>query len=222
MTKADLAIIKRALLMVAIEENKAIDRLIAAAPTPPDSLCRRCDTRAKEIIREQKTAFPTRKVIAVLIAATLIISMLGVIVYAARDKIGGFFVDVYEKFVELTTGDEQVTGVSPSDVLIEYIPEGYVKANQNLGIASGQIDWKKGTSGITLQITVSTNISNIVDNENSGLSAIEVGELTVFRTEKYGQIGARWTDGKIVYMLSATGVDWDEMVKIIEGIKIKE
>ena len=56
MTKADLAIIKRALLMVAIEENKAIDRLIAAAPTPPDSLCRRCDTRAKEIIREQKTA----------------------------------------------------------------------------------------------------------------------------------------------------------------------
>ena len=222
MTKADLAIIKRALLMVAIEENKAIDRVIAAAPTPPDSLCRRCDARAKEIIREQKTAFPTRKVIAVLIAATLIISMLGVIVYAARDKIGGFFVDVYEKFVELTTGGTDDTYVSPSNVLIEYIPDGFTPTNQSVTALSGTYDWEREGNFISIFFVINSNGSHSIDNENSNLSSIKVGDLTVFRTEKHGQFDAIWTDGIMVYTLSATGVEWDEMVKIIEGIKIKE
>lgn len=222
MTKADLAIIKRALLMVAIEENKAIDRLIAAAPTPPDSLCRRCDTRAKEIIREQKTAFPTRKVIAVLIAATLIISMLGVFVYAARDKIGGFFVDVYEKFVELTTGDTDDPYVSPSNVLIGYIPDGFTPTNQSVTALSGTYDWEREGNFISIFFVINSNGSHSIDNENSNLSSIKVGDLTVFRTEKHGQFDAIWTDEIMVYTLSATGVDWDEMVKIIEGIKIKE
>ena len=49
-----------------------------------------------------------------------------------------------------------------------------------------------------------------------------MNDFTVFRTEKHGEIDARWTDEKMVYTLSATGVEWDEMVKIIEGIKIEE
>ena len=51
---------------------------------------------------------------------------------------------------------------------------------------------------------------------------VDVGAYTVFKTEKHGYISATWTDEKMVYILSATGVEWDEMVKIIEGIKVEE
>lgn len=153
----------------------------------------------------------------------MIISLLALVTYAARDKIGGFFVDFFDKYLELSTDEHNGTHISPSDVSITYLPEGYNETRKKLGIASALYEWKNNDNIITLQFRpYSINGSHAVDTENSENTIVEVGDLTVFRTEKYGQISATWTDEKMVYILSATGVEWDEMVKIIEGIKVEE
>lgn len=223
MTAENLKLIKDALYIIAREENEAIEIAIASSPKPPESLYQRCDEKAREIIDEQKKSLPARKILTVLIAATLIISLLALVTYATRDKIGGFFIDFFDKYLELSTDEHNGTHTSPSDVSITYLPEGYNETRKKLGIASALYEWKNNDNIITLQFRpYSINGSHAVDTENSENTIVEVGDLTVFRTEKYGQISATWTDEKMVYILSATGVEWDEMVKIIEGIKVEE
>jgi hypothetical protein len=222
MTAENLKLIKDALYIIAREENEVIERAIASSPKPPESLYQRCDEKAREIIDEQKKSLPARKILTVLIAATLIISLFAVVTYAARDKIGGFFVDFFEKYAELTSENTGDNNYSPSDVSITYLPEGYNETRKKLGIASALYEWKNNDNTISLQFGTFSDGSQAVDTENSENTIVEVGDLTVFRTEKYGQISATWTDEKMVYILSATGVEWDEMVKIIEGIKVEE
>ncbi|MBQ7344096.1 MAG: DUF4367 domain-containing protein [Clostridia bacterium] len=222
MTKDELKLIKDAFKLVLTEENKATDKVIASSPVPSERIYRRCDEKAKEIIDEQKKSLPARKLLTVLIAATLIISLFAVVAYAARDKIGGFFVDFFEKYAELTSENNNENNYSPSDVSITYLPEDYNETRKNIGIASALYEWKNSEKIITLQFRIFSDGSQAVDTENSNYTTIEVGDLTVFKAEKYGDISATWTDEKMVYTLSATGVEWDEMVKIIEGIKIEE
>ena len=223
MTAENLKLIKDALYIIAHEENEAIEIAIASSPKPPESLYQRCDEKAREIIDDQKKILPTRKILTVLIAATLIISLFAVVAYAARDKIGGFFVDFFEKYAKLTSENTEDNNYTPSDVSIMYLPEGYNETRKNIGIASALYEWKNNDNIITLQFRpYSKNGSHAIDIEDSNYTTIEVNDFTVFRTEKHGEIDARWTDKKMVYILSATGVEWDEMVKIIEGIKIEE
>ena len=221
MTAENLKLIKDALYIIAREENEAIEIAIASSPKPPESLYQRCDEKAREIIEERK-ALPFKKAITILIAATLIISLLALVTYAARDKIGGFFVDFFEKYVKLSTEHTDPPTASPSDVSVTYIPDAFEETRRDIGARTSVFEWKNNNYFLTLQITCSTNGSYTFDNENSDYTLIELKELSLHRTEKYGQTTVRWTDEKMVYTLSATGVTWDEMVKIIEGIKVEE
>ncbi len=217
-----MTLIKEALYAFAAEENAQIERAIESGPKPPESLYSSCREIAEKIATEKKKVLPFRKAIAVLVAATLIISLLTVVVYAARNKIGGFFIDFFEKYAELTSENTEDNNYTPSDVSITYLPEDYNETRKNIGITGALYEWKNSEKIITLQFRIFSDGSQAVDTENSENTIVEVGDLTVFRTEKYGQISATWTDEKMVYILSATGVEWDEMVKIIEGIKIEE
>ena len=217
-----MTLIKEALYAFAAEENAQIERAIESGPKPPESLYLSCREIAEKIATEKKKALPFKKTIAVLIAATLIISLFAVVAYAARDKIGGFFVDFFEKYAELSTDTPEKANISPSNVLIEYIPDGFTEVSKKIGNTVGAFDWKSMDGYISLHFKLVSNGSHAIDNENTDFTAVGIGDLTVFRTEKYGQINATWTDEKMVYTLSATGVTWDEIVKIIEGIKVEE
>jgi len=222
MTAENLKLIKDALYIIAREENEAIERVIASSPKPPESLYQRCDEMVDELLKKQKRCLPIKKAITILIASAILISVFAITAYALRNKIGGFFVDFFKKYAELTSENTGDNNYSPSDVSITYLPEDYNETRKNIGIASALHEWKNSDKTITLQISTFTNGSHAIDIENSNYTTIEVGDLTVFRTEKYGEIDARWTDEKMVYILSATGIEWDEIVKIIEGIKIEE
>ena len=222
MTKEDSKLIKDAFRLVLTEETTAIDETIASSPIPSENLYQRCDEKAREIIDDQKKILPTRKILTILIAATLIISLFAVVAYAARDKIGGFFVDFFEKYAKLSTDEIDKTQTKLSDISITYIPSGYIKSREKLLNSSSLYEWSKNDNLISLHIAPLNNTSHTIDTENSNYITTEVGDLTVFRTEKHGDISATWTDEKMVYTLSSTSVEWDEMVKIIEGIKVEE
>ena len=216
------AMFKEALKIVALDEDKALSRLSDNSHAPSNSFYTKCDEKALEIINKQQVSLPTKKVITILIAATLIISLLAVVTYATRDKIGGFFYEFFEQFVELTPEENLDNPFSPSNVSISYIPDGFNETRREIGVASGLYEWTNGDSVITLQFTKATKGSVALDTEDSNYLIINVGEITVHQTEKLGQLNATWTDDKMIYSLACSGVEWDEMVKIIEGIKIGE
>ncbi len=222
MTAENLKLIKDALYIIAREENEAIERAIASSPKPPESLYQRCDEMVDELLKKQKRSLPIKKAITILIASAILVSVFAITAYALRDKIGGFFVDFFEKYAELSTDTPEKANISPSNVLIEYIPDGFTEVSKKIGNTVGAFDWKSMDGYISLHFKLVSNGSHAIDNENTDFTAVGIGDLTVFRTEKYGQINATWTDEKMVYTLSATGVTWDEIVKIIEGIKVEE
>ena len=222
MTAENLKLIKDALYIIAREENEAIERAIASSPKPPESLYQRCDEMVDELLKKQKRCLPIKKAITILIASAILVSVFAITAYALRDKIGGFFVDFFEKYAELSTDTPEKANISPSNVLIEYIPDGFTEVSKKIGNTVGAFDWKSMDGYISLHFKLVSNGSHAIDNENTDFTAVGIGDLTVFRTEKYGQINATWTDEKMVYTLSATGVTWDEIVKIIEGIKVEE
>jgi hypothetical protein len=222
MTAENLKLIKDALYIIAREENEAIERVIASSPKPSESLYRRCDEMVDELLKKQKRCLPIKKAITILIASAIIISMFAITAYALRDKIGGFFVDIYEKYVELSTDKTEASDLFPKDIMIGYIPDDFIETRQLLNDCSGTFDWENGTQYISLYFRLNSNGIHMTDNECSDFTTVEVGDVTVFRTRVNSQINATWTDGEMIYTLSATGIEWDEMVKIIEGIKIEE
>ena len=222
MTAENLKLIKDALYVIAREENEAIERAIANSPKPPESLYKKCDEMVDELLKKQKRHLPIKKAITILIASAILISVFAITAFALRDKIGGFFIDFFDRYVKLSHDHTDSPTVLPSDVSVTYIPETFEETVRDIGHRSGVIEWKDNNSTITLQITCLTNGSFTFDNENSNYTLIELGELSLHRTEKYGQTNVTWTDEKMVYTLATTGVEWDEMVKIIEGIKIEK
>ena len=222
MTAENLKIIKDALYIIAREENEAIERAIASSPKPPESLYQRCDEMVDELLKKQKRCLPIKKAITILIASAILISVFAITAYALRDKIGGFFVDFFEKYAKLSTDEIDNTPISLSDISITYVPQGFIKNREKILASSALYEWSKNDYLISIHAAHIKNTSHSIDIEDSNYITVTVGDLTVFRTDKYGQIGVTWTDGKIIYTLTATGVEWDEMVKIIEGIKVEE
>ena len=220
MNNEKLVTIKEALRIVALEEITAIDRIIANAPNPPDEVYIRCDERAQEIINKQKKSMPLRKAISILVAATLIISLLAVVAYATKNKIGGFFVDFFEKYAELTPDDNLGNTINPSDVSISYIPDGFTETRCKIGIAGGLYEWEKGDYIITFQFSVVAKGSIAIDTENSNYTVIDIDGIIIHKREKFGQINVTWTDEKMVYSLACRGVEWDEIVDIVKGVKL--
>ena len=108
MTAENLKLIKDALYFIAKEENEAIERAIANSPKPPESLYQRCDEMVDELLKKQKRCLPIKKAITILIASAILISVFAITAYALRDKIGGFFVDFFEKYFGISIDIENL------------------------------------------------------------------------------------------------------------------
>ena len=216
------AMFKEALKIVALDEDKALSRISDNSHAPSNSFYTKCDEKALEIINKQQVSLPTKKVLTILIAATLIISLLAVVTYATRDKMGGFFYEFFNKYVKLTPEENLENRIDSSKVSISYLPNGFEETRRKLSIAGGLYEWKSGDSVIKLMFNIVTKGSYAIDTEDSNYVIIEIDGIQLHKRERLGQTTVTWTDEKIVYTLSTYGLEWDEMVKIIEGIKIGE
>ena len=81
---------------------------------------------------------------------------------------------------------------------------------------------EKDSASIYFRARAQGNTILNIDTENSSYTTIQINDMVIHRTEKYGQIDARWTDGEIVYMLTSSGLEWEEMVRIIEGVAYQD
>ena len=224
MKKNDIAIIKAALDRSLMREDAAIVQSIDSLESPSDEFFARLDKAAEDIIEKRKKTISFKKIISAIAIAALLVSITAFSVAASREKIKGFFVEFFDGFAKLTPEDDVSANndVNIANVSIGYIPEGFVDSRSTVGYFSATYEWTFEDKVITLSYNESINNSNLLDTDDSSATEVIVGEKAVWRTERFGQVSATWTDGKVVYILATTGVEWEEMVKIIEGISYKE
>ena len=125
-------IIKEALSRYSRYETDEICKRLQAVESMPDSLKVRLDKKISELLARVNKNFSFKKVITILIAATLIISCLSVVAYAVNEriKIGGFFVEWFEGHVRFNEDTETENNVSLENVKINYIPEGFTLSEE--------------------------------------------------------------------------------------------
>ena len=223
MKKNDIAIIKAALDRSLMREDAAIVQSIDSLESPSDEFFARLDKAAEDIIEKRKKTISFKKIISAIAIAALLVSITAFSVAASREKIKGFFVEFFDGFAKLTPDDVDADNdVNIANVSIEYIPEGFIDSRVNIANRSAYYEWSLGDKLITLSFVTYSNGSAFLNTDDSSATEVIVGDKAVWRTERFEQVSVTWTDGKVVYTLATTGLEWEEMVKIIEGISYKE
>lgn len=221
MKKEDIKIIKQALSIVLERDEAETSKRMLFAKRPSEQFFTELDKRVQRTRDTLDKRISVRAAIAVIIAAALILSAMSVTAYAFREEIKGAIFEFFEDRAKKTYETEPENKADMRDVHIEYIPEGFTQTRKRVDEIDALYEWKRGEEIITLGfIGVSVNGSYTIDTENSNFTFIELNGITMNRTEKYGQVNLNWDDGRINYVLGYSSViEWDEIVKIIEGIK---
>lgn len=217
----DITLIKESLCRYSLLEAEATHRALQSLDPPSPEFFTELDRRVAEIKKVEGGTLTFKKAITALIAATLIIAVLAVTAYAISEKIniGGFFVEWFEDHLKLSTADELDESISAENVVIGYLPHDFTVLINDISKQEGFCKWEHGDSNILLEFFIAdANDDYFLSNENNHCMVLTIGEKVVYRTEYPTQVSVLWSDEKMVYYLSCVNLEWDEMVKIIEGI----
>ena len=218
-------LIRSALVYSLLREDDETEELLATAESPSADLYKKLDDDIKTMRERHHTSFGLKKVIAIIAAALLIFGLAGISVSAIRERIKGLIIEHFDGYAHLSTDDTENQNASARNVSVNYIPEGFEQIKNEYGPFDIFVclEWKKAEKNISLfcDIKSSNRFSN-VDTDNSAFRVEAIGDVSVYITEKYGCTTLRWTDDIMVYTLGTTGIEWDEIVRIFEGIKYEE
>ena len=213
-------LIREALSMMLLAEDKEMEKFISKIEDPSPEAKQKMDETFRKIIKKEKT-ISLKKTIAILIAATFLISIFSITAFAG-EKIKDFFVEIFDDHLHFTHEEKTEDDIDVKNVVITYIPEKFENTSTVISDSSASYTWTNDESIVYVTLRRLKNGLLDFDVENANYTTITFENFVVHRTEKYGQITAVWTDGSIVYLITCTGVEWEEMVKIIEGIEYRE
>ena len=221
----DTALIKEVLSRYNCMEAEAMHRVLQNIAPPSDEFFDELDKRVADIKEIKGRAITLKKALTVLIAATMIIAILAVSVYAVSERlnIGGFFVEWFEGYSKMSPSNQLDDSISAENVVIDYLPEDCTVLTYDISKEDGFCRWLLDDGSILLNfMSAEANADYFFNTENNEFTVITIGEKVVYRTKYPTQVNALWSDGKMVYYLSCVNLSWDEMVKIIEGISYIE
>ena len=218
-------LIRSALVYSLLREDDETEELLATAESPSADLYKKLDDDIKTMRERHHTSFGFKKVIAIIAAALLIFGLAGISVSAIRERIKGFIIEHFDGYAHLTTDETETQDASARNVSVNYIPEGFEQIKNEYGPFDIFVclEWKKAEKNIRLYCDIKTSqgFTNL-NTENSAFREEAIGDVSVYITEKYGHTTLTWTDDIMVYTLDSTGIEWDEIVRIFEGIKYEE
>jgi uncharacterized lipoprotein YehR (DUF1307 family) len=220
MKNENMEVIVAALDRSLIRETARISEYIDKLQSPSDEFFAKLDERFNKIKDGVKKQTSFKKIIVAVIAATLAFALLACASVAYKEEIKDFFIEIFDNHSKLT--DKNVTDVVLSNVSVSYIPSGFIESNKKIDSVSVMYEWKKDSASIFFRARAQGNTILNIDTENSSYTTIQINDMVIHRTEKYDQIDARWTDGEIVYILTSSGLEWEEMVRIIEGVAYQD
>ena len=107
---------------------------------------------------------------------------------------------------------------------LEYIPDGYVLKNADMGKRTGNVIYCKGTAQLNFNYITANGTDTLINNEYCDLSHVELKDGTV--CDLYKNVSGEY-DSKLIWQkenftctLYVFCIDEKELVQIAEGIKI--
>ena len=204
-----------------VYENLHLDTLEEVIPST------RYRKRMERLIKRQKQLYwkcvnTVGKRVAVFAVAIALIFALSMSVYAVREPVVEFFVNVYEKFVEFFY-DEDDIAKAPDTIetvySLGYVPEGYELENYEIGKYSTKFVFKNH-NGDKISFSQNLMISlSCLDNENSNFEVLLINGKQVAYTQKANIMSYMWNaNGYTFSLYLPREILQEDIVEIITNI----
>lgn len=171
-----------------------------------------------KIEKHKKLSPKTRRIIAILVAAALILTSCGIIF---RDEMRMIFKEFY---VSVVSSENDVKGQLIEEIYEpSYIPEGYILEEEAVSMSEVYYAYynSEGEMLTFSQSPLNGTIYNY-DTENSTTTPIVIDGITFYHTIATIREYYLWNDGKYVFEISSSaGLSTDELKLMINGLKIK-
>ena len=160
------------------------------------------------------------------VACILVVVMLfasSMTIEAVREPVVEFFVNVYEKFVEIFFGDDEIEN-SPDAIeeiyTLGYVPEGYEFVSREITIQQVKTIWTDGENEIMFEQYIK-KISSFLDNEETNLEITDE-DVSFAYVYKNGIKIIYWNNEEYVFVLKIPkDISKDECIKYINSLTIK-
>lgn len=164
-----------------------------------------------------------KQAVAILIAICIFLG-LSVGVYAAREPIVEFFLNVKEKFSEVFFNQEDIEK-APKTIetvyTLGYVPEGYELSDRKIYNKNVKTIWKTslGTEIIFDQSCIN-NSEKTIDNEDNDLEIFYIENTKIITYEKFDQRKLIWNNEKYIFSLTVPKkISSEEYKNIINSLK---
>lgn len=163
-----------------------------------------------------------RKVIAILIAATFILTVGAMSVSAIREPIVEFFFKVYDGFTDILVEGDKTNEISYIYSLSK-IPEGFVETEKLSNESINFIAYENKQNGNRFQISQrpTEDIFGSVDNEHGHIETFDINgnKVNIYVNDSKDYYHAFWSIGSDHLTLSFFGTSTiDEIISLIKSI----
>ena len=220
MTKQELALIKRAFLQVTTERLDKIHALPAAPFETSDAFNQKINNLIQEH-KDHQRRISIRRSIAVALIAAIVLSLAACCVIY-REEIKGFFVEKFDKQINLTSIDEADTfGIE--EYSLSYIPENYTLSERTNYTNITQSIWNNGESRVVfIHANKNSNILSI-DTEDASYMLKTLNNVQLHTVHKNEQFTIVWyVDDNLFSLRCSDDIPWDEIEKMILSLEIVE
>lgn len=225
MTNTELATLKKALLIVGLEEvNKYKD-----LPDEEISFSEEFEKSIKEINQKRKSIIykATKTVprrIALVFVAAIVTFCLMMTISAIRIPVVNFFVNIYEEFIGLFFEEEDNAYVPKSIEKVyqpSYMIDGYVKVDFQQFEDIAETYWESETGLIMLyQEIIEEEYKINFDNEHVGYNNFSIESLTIYYSLSNGEYVCIWIDKGYLYtFILPESTPMTEIEKIISSME---
>ena len=185
--------------------------------------------RIKQIICGSTAVVPRKRlskrtVIALLIAAALLLA--GCTVYAYRDTIGNFFVEIFGEYMvgQFDNGKEENLSEIKDIYTVGYIPEGYTLQK---GMIRGSVvtyTWQNDSGDlISFEQKIYDKTKHYIDGETIQFSELLIEDYIVYFANVDSSYLLLWDNGKYIFTLRTTHRFSEEVItKLIKSITEKQ
>lgn len=178
-----------------------------------------------EKIRKPKKRLSKRKIVAILIAAAILVSLMFTVV-AFGDRIGSFIINITDKAFDFGMKSEDgYPKAIETKYYPTYIPEGFDIVGGHDYSVEKEYRLSDGTSKIVFRQQIITEGTISVSNEGDGYQLYNVGDITVYcfdieRSDVYIMV---WEYNKYAFVMKFSKcIGVEEGFKIIESIQEKQ
>lgn len=182
-------------------------KIIGARPTPCAS------------IRRKRS-----RIAAGLVAATMLIALVGCTAAVYKQQIGAFFTEIFEEHIKGSFADETDVNNQFIDEYykLTYVPEGYELVKENISPATMRYVWEsKDTSKIIFEQNTLDTINYFIDNERGEKTVIVHNEYTIYCRINKNTAFYIWSNEKYAMTIYSDNIlAEDELKRIIDGICI--